>query len=45
MVVCHEGTDDDAENTEDEKGNGEGDLFDGWLIVDGVRGSNHDILV
>nr|AFK44720.1 unknown [Lotus japonicus] len=38
MVVGHEGADDDAENAEDEKGNGEADLLDGWLVVDGVGG-------
>lgn len=45
MVVSHEETDDDAEETKDKKGNGECDLFNGGFVVDGVRGSHHDILV
>lgn len=45
MVVGHEGTDDDAEDAANEEGNGEGDLLDGGFVVDGVRGSHHDILV
>jgi len=45
MVVGHEGTDDDAEEATDEEGDGKGDLLDGGFVVDGVRGSHHDILV
>jgi len=45
MVVGHEGTDDDAEDATDEEGDGKGDLLDGGFVVDGVRGSHHDILV
>jgi len=45
VVVGHEGTDDDAEETTDEEGDGKGDLLDGGFVVDGVRVFHHDILV
>lgn len=45
MVVSHEGTDDDAEGTEDKKGDSEGDLLEGGSVVDRVRGFHHHILV
>lgn len=45
MFISHDETDDDTEKTEDEKRNGEGDLFDRGFVVDRVGGSYHDILV
>lgn len=46
MVVGHEGTDDDAQGSEDEKRNGEGDLLDGWLVGRRVRClHHHDVLI
>lgn len=41
----HEESEDDAEGAEDEEGEGEGDLLDGRLGVDGVRGFHHYVLV
>lgn len=44
-VVGHEGADDDAQGSEDEEGDGESDLLDGRLVMNGVGSLHHDILV
>lgn len=43
----HEDAGDDAEDAEDEKRNGESDLFDGRAVVRGVSGIgvHHDVFV
>lgn len=45
FIDGHDGAEDDTEHAEDEEGEGEGDLLDGGLVVDAVRGFHHDVLV
>lgn len=45
VVEGHEEADDDAEGTEDEKGDGKSDLLDRRPVVHRVRGLHHYVLV
>lgn len=41
----HEDPDDDTQGSEDEEGDGEGDLLDRGPVVQGVGGVHHDVFV